>query len=441
MAAMTIPYRLPLSRYLHSRSQKMARILSALVRIPTVNPYSGDADAAGEAAGQQFIAVRLAALGGRIRWLDVPPDIYARCRVRGPRERSWKNRRNVVAVFDFGPGPTVVLNAHMDTIGVSDFEGDPFSGWIAAGRVHGRGASDCKGGLVAGLFALEALQALRLPLRGRIVFESVVDEECNGSGAGTLACCRAGIPGRYAIVLDGPCGLLYTGCQGVATVEISVRGRAGHGSAGGISAVDKLLLIHSALDRFAAERTRMQPGHAVNVGVLHAGTAPWTVPDSGMLIANVNYSRAENASSGPGPGAVVRRRLEEIIAAVAEADPWLRRHPPRVRWIKDLSGFDRSDAARPADWDRLTDCATQGMAAAHGRDFTTGTLRAWGDAAHLARVGRMAVVGLGAGEPGASHIAAEFNRVANVGRTALAVAMTIAGLLGASPDRVERRKG
>jgi len=429
---MTPSYRVALRDYLRDRSDAMAKTLAALVRIPTVNPYSGDPGPAGEAAGQRFLAARFRGLGGRVRWIPVPSDIYARCRVRGPRCRSWSGRRNLVVSFDYGPGPSVVLNAHMDTVGVRDFEGDPFSGRRAGGRIQGRGASDCKGGLVAGLYALEALRALRVPLRGRIVFESVVDEECNGSGAGTLACCAAGIRGRYAIALDGPCGLLYTGCQGVATVEISVRGRAGHGSAGGVSALEKLLLVKTALDRFAGDRARVQPGHAVNIGLLRAGVAPWTVPNFGALTANINYARSETAAGARAPGVAVRRQLDEIIARLAGEDAWLRQHPPRVDWIKDLSGFDRTDAAAPADGDRLIACAEGAMRVAHRAGFRSGTLDAWGDAAHLARSGRMAVVGMGAGEPGASHTASEFNRVANVRRTALAAALTLVALLGAS---------
>ena len=54
-----------------------------------------------------------------------------------------------------------------------------------------------------GLVVVEALLKHGGGLNGRIVFESVVDEECNGGGAGTLACCEAGITGDVAICLDG----------------------------------------------------------------------------------------------------------------------------------------------------------------------------------------------------------------------------------------------
>ena len=40
-------------------------------------------------------------------------------------------------------------------------------------------------------------------LSGSIVFESVMDEECSGSGAGTLTCCHEGYTGDMVVVVDG----------------------------------------------------------------------------------------------------------------------------------------------------------------------------------------------------------------------------------------------
>ncbi len=421
--------------FLEGASDEIGETLSALVRIPTTNPYSGDPDPAGEAEGQKFAAERMKALGGEAEFVPVPGDVYARAGILGPRERDWTGRRNLVGRFRFGSGATkIIFNGHMDTVGVSDYEGEPFTGRREGDLVHGRGASDCKGGIVAGLFAVRALQESGASLDCEIIFESVVDEECNGAGAGTLSCSLAGVKGKYCIVLDGMAGLIYTGCQGVVTAEITVRGRAGHGSVGGVSAVEKLLVAKGAIDRLAEERARSRPGFLINVGVMRAGLAPWTVPNHGWLAANINYAYEEAAAAekaGEGfTGALVRERLEEILAEVADDDDWLREHPPELVWIKDVPPYRMEDAESPGDAARLLAVATDAFRKAWDAEPEVGELHAWGDAAHLARTAGIPVAGMGTGEPGTSHTATEFNKVSNVRKTAAAAALTVLKLAG-----------
>jgi acetylornithine deacetylase len=416
--------------------EDLAETLVSLVRIPTVNPYSGDPDGSGEAEGQRFLERLMRAAGGRAERLPVPADVYERAGVLGPRGRSFAGRENLIGRFTFGSdaGPTLVFNGHMDTVGASDYDGEPFGGRREGDLVHGRGASDCKGGLVAGLFALRALRESGAELSGEIVFESVVDEECSGAGAGTLACCLAGIKGRAAIVLDGTAGRILTGCQGIATLEAAVRGRAGHGSTGGVSAVEKILLVKAAVDRLTAERRGTRPDAAVNIGVLRAGLAPWVVPNRGFLSANVNYEHAEAAESeaaGRGfSGALVRERFERLLAEVAAADPWLAEHPPELVWTKDVPPYRLSDSPAAPVRDELLAAARRGFEMAWGRPGEAGELRAWFDGSHLSRIGGMPTLAMGAGEPGTSHTSTEFNRISNVKRTAGAVALAALQLLG-----------
>ena len=417
--------------YLDDRTDEIAESLSRLVQIPSVNPYAGDAitgerEPYGEEVGQRCFQALMELAGGETVRVPVPVDIYTQAGILGPKKRSWVGRENLVGRFRFSKdGPVIVLNGHMDTIGVSDFESEPFSGQIDGDIIHGRGTSDCKGGLIAGLYALKALRETGAPMRGTVIFQSVVDEECNGSGAGTLACLQAGYTGRYCLALDGMHGLQYAGCQGIATVEITVRGRAGHGSLGGVSAIDKLLLVKGALDRLQAERAASRPGYSVNIGALRAGVAPWTVPSKGWLTANLNYAREEHVEEPGRHGIALRARLEELLAEVCDGDEWLREHTPEVVWVKDVPGFGAVDLANADDFATLAAEAEQSWVEVAGEPPTRADLPAWADASHLCRIGRMPVIGIGTGEPGTSHTGTESNRISNVRRVAAAVALTM----------------
>ncbi len=416
--------------YLEGCRDRAGSMLAELVRIPTVNPYSGDADPSGEAAGQEFAAERMKQLGAETRFIAVPVDVYSRAGIIGPRDRDWANRPCVVGRFVFGSGGTkVVLNAHMDTIGVTGYQGEPFAGSIDDGVVQGRGASDCKSGIVAGLLAVEALQQSGVDLDCEILFESVIDEECNGGGAGTLACCYDGVLGDYCLVLDGYSGAIYPSCQGICTADISVVGRAGHGCLGGVSAIEKLLVVKSVIDRLAAERAKTHPEARANIGVLRAGTAPWTVADTGFLSVNINYTygeavESERSRKGFG-GAILREQLEGLITQACEADEWLREHLPEIIWMKDVPPFRIADCGDEAGCERLLTVAQDSYRQAWGVDADVAELAAWGDASHLARVGKMPTVGMGAGKLGTAHTSVEHNAVENVIKTAMATALTV----------------
>lgn len=137
---------------------------------------------------------------------------------------------NVVGfILGRGQGPTLLLNTHMDTV-------TPGSGNLtqeipiisADGRLTGPGASDCKGGLAAQVFAGGLLKRSLLPLEGNLVVAATVGEESgnslgvNGLIERTLP--ELGIEPTYA-VLGEPTDLgLYYGHDGWIAVDIKVTG-------------------------------------------------------------------------------------------------------------------------------------------------------------------------------------------------------------------------
>jgi acetylornithine deacetylase/succinyl-diaminopimelate desuccinylase-like protein len=128
-------------------------------------------------------------------------------------------------------GPTLLLTSHMDTVGTGNlatWNESPFSGRVEAGRLHGLGAADCKGGLAAQIFAAGLIKRSLLPLRGHLVVAGTVLEE-NGVSIGTRGLVshtlkEMGLCPDYA-VLGEPTDLgLYYGHDGRAELEVTVRG-------------------------------------------------------------------------------------------------------------------------------------------------------------------------------------------------------------------------
>jgi len=123
------------------------------------------------------------------------------------------------------PGPTVLLDAHMDTVPVTDataWQQDPHGGAISKGRLHGRGSADTKGALAAMLCAGAALAAFPGTL---IVSASVCEENMTGVAL-------ADILERHPadVVLVGEPTLLHLGVaqKGRAGVLLEALGRSAH---------------------------------------------------------------------------------------------------------------------------------------------------------------------------------------------------------------------
>ncbi len=401
---------------------RTVEILQELVRINTANPYCGDATASNETEGQLFLKPLLEEMGAAIRLFDCPDDIYERVGVIGPRGRRFKDRPNLVAEFRFGDGPRrLMLMGHMDTVGGEHMEIEPFSGDVKDGKVWGRGTSDCKGGLAVGLAALQALMPFADELDGALIFESVVDEECSGSGAGTLACCDAGFAADACVSLDGNDLTMNRGCSGCLTADVHVQGLAGHAARGtGVNAIDKAVLVKQTIDEFKRRREAQRPDCRLNLGVFHAGVHAAVVPDRARLSLNMVYDieEAEQAKAKglPYGAAEIRAEFERALADAGQADEWLREHPARIEWVKDLIPFSTPEDAP----------VIQGLRAAGrrvlGRDIPVEWMAAWSDAAYLPHFAHTPAVLFGPGVGETCHAPVEYVPIDNLTDCAKVVA-------------------
>jgi acetylornithine deacetylase len=186
---------------------EVADLAATLVGIDSVNP-SLTAGAAGETEIAEFVA----------RWLT---DAGLGVRIVEP----VRGRPSVIAVArGTGGGKSLMLNAHLDTVGVDGME-DPFDGRVADGRLYGRGSYDMKGALAAAMLA--AADAVTAHLAGDVVVAAVADEEL--ASIGTEAVLE--VLSTDACIVCEPTELqVAVGHRGFAGFEIETRGVAAHGS-------------------------------------------------------------------------------------------------------------------------------------------------------------------------------------------------------------------
>lgn len=389
------------------RSDEIVSIAQQLVRTNTVNPYSGDPPerCGGEAAGQAVIGPLLAGIGARIEKFDCPPDIYAASGVLGPKNRDFRGRPNLVAEIPFGPGcQRALLMFHMDTVGVTGMTIPPHSGEIRDGKLYGRGASDTRGGIAVAIMAALVLHEFRDQLRGSLTIFSAVDEECNGGGAGAMACLQrvkrrpAPVTGSsplftFAVCTDGSGPTVTRGFGGVITGELCVHGQGGHAAApGGVNAIDKAVIVKGALDAFKQERETAGAGR-VNLGIFRAGVHPAVIPAEAVLAFNASTAFTDDSAK-------VRARFEQLLREHEARDAWLRKRPTSLTWVKDLAAYET-----PADhW------LVRNLASTHqrvlGGPATIDVNPAWSDACWLSREG-IPTVNYGPGTPGQAHSDAE----------------------------------
>jgi putative selenium metabolism hydrolase len=154
---------------------------------------------------------------------------------------------NVVGTIGSGDGPCVLIDAHMDTVGVtqpSEWSHDPF-GEIARDRLYGRGAMDMKGPLASAIYGIAALK--NVLTSGQVIVSASIAEELV-EGTALLAVAERERP-AYVIIGEATALDVARGQRGRAEIVIEVQGRPTHSSRPefGVNAAEAMVDIVRAL--------------------------------------------------------------------------------------------------------------------------------------------------------------------------------------------------
>ncbi|MEE8147331.1 MAG: ArgE/DapE family deacylase [Longimicrobiales bacterium] len=357
----------------------LARIL---VATPSVNPVL-EAGGAGEGAIARLAEGWLRDWGFQVERHEVAPG-----------------RFNVVgSIGGVTDGPTLILNGHLDTVGVAGMSVPPFGAEIRDGRLWGRGACDMKGGVASLLSAAAALAGGQVA--GRLVVALTCDEE--HASLGMAAFVEAGIEADAAVVCE-PTGLaIMPAHKGFIWVEADFKGTAAHGSRPdkGVDAIEHAARYMIELDRLRQDLSSRDAHPLLGHGSFHAGTieggsAPSVYPDRCTLVLERRTLPGESEAAA----------VEDFRSALA-----------------DLSGRDagvsaeiRQGLARPGTEVPVESTLVQGLLAACesvGQEPRVEGMTAWVDAAFLNEAGIPAVC-FGPGSIGKAHSADEWIDVGDI---------------------------
>jgi acetylornithine deacetylase len=188
----------------------LTKLTQELIQINSINP-SLTPEGKGEAEIGAYVADELSTLGLEVTASEIAPG-----------------RVNVVGVLKgSGGGRSLLLNAHLDTVGVEGMRIDPFGGELRDGRAYGRGAQDMKGSLAAMIAAAKAIVDAGIRLRGDLLITGVADEEYSSIGTEALV---KEFKADGAIVTEPTDMHICRAHRGFIWFEVETIGRAAHGS-------------------------------------------------------------------------------------------------------------------------------------------------------------------------------------------------------------------
>ena len=306
-----------------------------------------------------------------------------------------------------GGGRTLLLCAHLDTVGV-DGMADPHTPRIDGDRLFGRGAYDMKAGVAAALIA--AREAARLGLASDVVLAAVADEE--HASLGVQEALRH-VSADAAVVTEPTELELVVAHKGFVWSEIEITGRSAHGSRPhlGVDAIAKMgpvLTELEQLDRALADRSHPLLGRAsVHASVIEGGAELSSYPARCALGLERRTLPGET-------GKQIEAEVESLLERCRAADRALRASQ-RTLLVRDPFEIDRNED--------LVTLASDVVAEVLRAPVSIGGASYWADSAFIASAGIPTVL-FGPGGEGA-HARDEWvslSDTASVARTLIGLA-------------------
>ena len=261
-----------LDSWINAHFDEEVRFLQALVRVPTDTPPGNNAPHA------ERTAELLKDFGFDAEKHVVP--------AQDVKDYGLESLTNLIVRRHYGAGRIIALNAHGDVVPPGDgWTRDPYGAEIEGGKLYGRASAVSKSDFATYTFAVRALEALGLPLKGGIELLFTYDEEFGGElGPGWLL--KKQLIKADFLIAAGFSYQVITAHNGCLQLEVTVHGKMAHAAipATGIDALQGAAAILNALYRqnqlYQAVTSNVDGiDHPyLNVGRIEGGTNTNVVP-------------------------------------------------------------------------------------------------------------------------------------------------------------------
>jgi acetylornithine deacetylase/succinyl-diaminopimelate desuccinylase family protein len=245
-------------------------------------------------------------------------DFLSSCGYDVSLHEKRKGVQNVVARRGRA-APSVVFNAHADTVDVGDraaWRTDPWKATLADGRVYGLGACNSKSAIAVHLWLARELAKRGGPARGEVVFTFVGDEE--NLGPDGLAYLRgiSAVKPDMLVVAAQTSNRLVLEERGVMWVRATTKGRAAHAGAPhtGDSAILRMNRVISELEaklvpEIFSRKSATGQQSTLSIGKIRGGENTNVVPDTCTIEIDRRILPAEDFDAA----------LQELKAFLASA--------------------------------------------------------------------------------------------------------------------------
>lgn len=276
-----------------------------------------------EAAAQDFLQAELAARGFEVERFQTAGELVGQHPAFSPMTvdcaDSWNlvgRKRGVVS-----GGRSLAFNSHVDVVPAGSagrWTNPPFTPWRNGDWLYGRGAGDMKAGLVATIFATDALAAAGCSLRGDILLHAVVEEEMTGNGSATVF--ARGLTAD-AILSPEPTGeRLVRANVGVMKFRLTTLGRPAHPlePEAGRSAIDLMIRLFAHLRRLEQDWIAQKASHPLFRDIGNPVSFTIGTIEGGDWLANIPSDCVAEGRIGFYPGEDPAARVAEFEAFVSD---------------------------------------------------------------------------------------------------------------------------
>ena len=294
--------------WIDAHFDEQVRFLQELIRVPTDTPPGNNAPHA------ERTAELLSGFGMEAEKYPVPQAEVQAC--------GLQSITNLVVRRKYGPGRTVLLNAHGDVVPPGEgWTKNPYGGEIDNGKIYGRASAVSKCDFSTYTFAVRAFEAVAKPAKGSVELLFTYDEEFGGE-VGPAWLLKHRVIHPDLMIAAGFSYQVITAHNGCLQMAVTVHGKMAHAAIPD-SGVDAMQAAVAILNALYAQNTLYQTISSqvegihhpyLNVGMIEGGTNTNVVP------GRVSFKLDRRMIPEEDP-VLVEATLRRIIQDVADKRP------------------------------------------------------------------------------------------------------------------------